>query len=111
MSHDDPRAGPVDAAGGGTNGPVWGVASDDLNATLLAWPPGTPLPEHVNDEVDVLLVMLSGSGTCTVDGRAEALGPSSVRLIPKGARRAIVAGADGMRYLSVHRRRGPLQIT
>jgi len=32
-------------------------------------------------------------------------------LIPRGARRAIRAGVDGARYLSVHRRRGRLQIS
>jgi len=106
----DPTLGPVDAARGDADGPVWGIASDDLNATLLSWPPGTALPEHVNDELDVLVVVVSGNGTCTVDGRPEALGASSVRLIPKGARRAIAAGPDGLRYLSIHRRRGPLQI-
>jgi len=31
-------------------------------------------------------------------------------LVERGTRRGIRAGADGLRYLSIHRRRGPLQI-
>ena len=91
MSHEEPAApqGPVVEllAQSGT-GPLWGMASADLNATLLAWEPGHELAEHVNDELDVLVVVLDGSGGVTVDG----------------------TGDEGMRYLSVHRRREPLQI-
>jgi mannose-6-phosphate isomerase-like protein (cupin superfamily) len=106
----DPTGAPADLTAGAGDGPVWGVASDDLNVTLLSWAPGTALPEHVNDELDVLLVVVSGSGTCTVDGREEPLAAARARLVPKGARRAIAAGPQGIRYLSIHRRRGPLQI-
>ncbi len=86
------------------------MASEDLNATLLSWPPGSDVAEHVNSERDVLIVVLAGSGRAIVDGAGHPLLPDQALLIPKGARRAIHAGADGLRYLSVHRRRGPLQI-
>lgn len=91
-------------------GPLWGMASDDLNATLLVWPPGHEVAEHVNAELDVLVVVIDTGGTVTIDGEAYALTAGDAILIPRGARRGIRAGADGMRYLSVHRRRGPLQI-
>jgi quercetin dioxygenase-like cupin family protein len=106
----DPTIGPVALTTGAADGPVWGIATGDLNVTLLSWPPSRALPEHVNDEVDVLLVVVAGSGTCTVDGVTEALTGTVARLIPRGARRAIAAGPDGIRYLSIHRRRAPLQI-
>jgi hypothetical protein len=32
-------------------------------------------------------------------------------IVKKGLSRRITAGAEGVRYLSVHRRRAPLQIT
>jgi hypothetical protein len=32
-------------------------------------------------------------------------------IVPKGRKRAITAGRDGVRYVSVHRRRPPLQIS
>jgi len=51
---------PLDMEGRGT---LWSIASDDLNANVLAWPPGGGVPEHTNDERDVLLVIVAGSGT------------------------------------------------
>jgi mannose-6-phosphate isomerase-like protein (cupin superfamily) len=91
-------------------GPVWGLASEELNATLLSWGPGEGVCEHVNAERDVLVVVLEGSGLVTVDGRQQMLGVHDALLIGKQACQEIQAGAEGLRYLSVHRRRGPLQI-
>jgi uncharacterized cupin superfamily protein len=100
----------VDLLGRTGIGPLWGMASDDLNATLLAWPPGHELTEHTNLELDVLIVVLEGGGVAVIDKHEHALTPGSLLLVEKGRPRAIVAGARGVRYLSVHRRRGPLQI-
>ncbi len=91
-------------------GPLWGTATDDLNATLLAWPSDHAVAEHVNDERDVLLVVLDGAAVVTVDGKRHSVEAGQALLVEKGASRAIRAGADGVRYLSVHHRRGPLQL-
>lgn len=91
-------------------GPLWGLESEDLNATLLAWPPGHEVAEHVSDERDVLVVVLGGSGAVEVAGETHTVRPGVVVLLPRGARRRIRAGADGLRYLTVHRRRGGLEI-
>jgi quercetin dioxygenase-like cupin family protein len=102
---------PVDLAAGTGSGPLWGMASTDLNATLLAWPAGHEIAEHVNAELDVLLVVVAGSVSVTIDDDPpHDLAAPAALLVACGARRAIRAGADGARYLSVHRRRGPLQI-
>ncbi|HXV58090.1 MAG TPA: cupin domain-containing protein, partial [Gaiellaceae bacterium] len=100
--------GPAPAAGAG--GPVWGAESEDLNATLLAWPPGGGPPEHVNDERDVLVVVLEGSAVVIVDGEERELGPGEPLIVPKGTSRRLAAGPGGVRYLSAHLRRPPLQI-
>jgi mannose-6-phosphate isomerase-like protein (cupin superfamily) len=112
MTADDPLAveGAVDLLGPSGTGPLWGMASTDLNATLLAWPPGHGVDPHVNAELDVLVVVLDGTGSVIIDGEAHPLAPGSAILIPRATRRAITAGGAGLRYLSVHRRRGPLQI-
>ena len=102
--------GPVDLLGGAGSGPLWGIASTDLNATLLSWRPDHVVPEHVNAELDVLVVVLSGNAAVLIDDQPHDLAAGSALLIPLGARRRIEAGAAGVRYLSVHRRRGPLQI-
>jgi quercetin dioxygenase-like cupin family protein len=92
-------------------GPVWGTASNELNATLLVWRPGEGQPEHVNDGRDVAIVALDGSGTLTVDGAEHRLRCGTLAIVPRGTTRSIVAGDDGLRCLTVHRRRGGLGMT
>lgn len=91
-------------------GPVWGAESADLNATLLVWPPGEGPPEHVNERRDVLYVVLDGSATLRVDEERHELAAGDRRIVPKGARRTLTAGAVGVRYLTAHLRREGLQI-
>jgi quercetin dioxygenase-like cupin family protein len=100
----------VDLLGRAGTGALWGMASAELNATLLAWPPGYELVEQTASALDVLLIVLEGGGTATVDGREHELIAGSALLVERGHTWAIRAGADGVRYLSVHRRRGPLQV-
>jgi hypothetical protein len=102
---------PVDLLHASGSGPLWGMASRDLNATLLAWPAADGVAEHVNVELDVLLIVLDGSGIATVDRREHTITRGSALLIEKGSVRAIRAGPSGIRYLTVHRRRGALQLT
>jgi quercetin dioxygenase-like cupin family protein/hemerythrin-like domain-containing protein len=101
----------VDLAVPRGRGPLWGVETDDLNATLLAWDAGGGPAEHVNSERDVLLIVLAGSATVTIDGEPRALEQGDALVLEKGLARAVSAGPDGVRYLSVHRSRGPLEIT
>lgn len=104
---------PLGAPGGeprGGGGPVWGAASEDLNATVLSWEPGAGPPEHVNDERDVLLVVVEGSLVVTLDGEERRLDAGEALIVEKGRRRAFSAGRDGVRYVAAHLRRPPLQI-
>ena len=111
MAGDPPGVeGVVDLLGRSGTGALWGMASRDLNATLLMWPAGHEVAEHVNEEVDVLVIVLEGEGSAVIDGRSHAMTAGGAILIACGARRRILAGDGGLRYLSVHRRRGPLQI-
>lgn len=91
-------------------GPVWGQASEDLNATLLEWGTGEGPAEHVNDERDVLVFLVDGAATITIDDDVRDFGPGDAVIVAKGRRRKITAGRGGVRYLSVHLRRPPLQI-
>ena len=91
-------------------GPVWGTATGDLNATLLVWPSRHEVAEHVNAAFDVLLVVLDGGGVVSVDGAPHAVSAGDAVVLPRGTRRSIGAGDDGIRYLTVHRRRGGLEI-
>jgi quercetin dioxygenase-like cupin family protein len=86
------------------------LASDELNATPLSWKAGAGPPEHVNEEHDVLVVVLDGSATLSIDGEGRELARGESAIVAKGRRRKITAGGGGVRYVSVHRRRPPLQI-
>ncbi|MGH3000118.1 MAG: cupin domain-containing protein [Gaiellaceae bacterium] len=92
-------------------GPVWGAASEDLNATMLVWPAGEGPGEHVNESRDVLYVVVDGSVELTVDGEKSELRAGEAVIVDKGARRALVAGPDGATYATAHLRRGGLQIS
>jgi hemerythrin-like domain-containing protein len=100
----------ADSAAPDSSGPVWGTASEELNATLLDWHAGDGPAEHVNDERDVLVVVLAGSATVRTEDDESELVAGEATIIAKGRRRKISAGRHGVRYLSVHRRRPPLQI-
>jgi len=86
------------------NGPG-GVESEELNATVMDWPPGHVTTEHVNAERDVLLVVLRGSAVVHVDDAAFARAAGEALVIEKGARRWLASGAEGVRVLTAHRRR------
>jgi quercetin dioxygenase-like cupin family protein len=82
----------------------------DLDANLVRFDAGCGVGEHVNDEVDVVILVRRGDGLVQVGRRAWPVQPSTLVMIPKGLSRAISAGADGIEYLSIHRRRGGLAI-
>lgn len=93
-----------------SGGPVWGAASEDLNATILVWPAGEGPGEHVNDSRDVLYVVVEGSIRLTVGGETSELARGEATIVDKGARRALVAGPDGATYATAHLRRPGLEI-
>jgi quercetin dioxygenase-like cupin family protein len=82
----------------------------DLNVNLVRLESNRNMSEHVNDEVDVLIVVLEGSGRLVVDGGGVRLTTAVVAQIPKGSTRSIQADASGLAYLTVHRRRDPLTV-
>jgi quercetin dioxygenase-like cupin family protein/hemerythrin-like domain-containing protein len=98
------------AAPGKSSCAVEGLASDELNVTALSWKAGSGPPEHVNKERDVLVVVLDGSATLSIDGEERELTRGETAIVAKGRRRKITAGRGGVRYLSIHRRRPPPQI-
>jgi mannose-6-phosphate isomerase-like protein (cupin superfamily) len=106
----DPVA-PVDlaslAAAGERPGAVWRLDGEDLQANLVRLGPQDRIQPHRNDEVEVLLVVVSGRGELTVDGRVHPLAPMGCVRVPKGAVRAVRAVGGPLAYLSVHRRRSP----
>lgn len=100
------------AAGAGDRcGVVWTLEeSSDLNANLVRFGAGRGVGEHVNDEVEVVFVGVSGSGIVMVDGEEHALSAGKLVFVARGVRRSTLGVSENFSYLSVHRRRGPLGI-
>ena len=112
MDSGDDGAGVVDllalARNDGLPSPRWTLQSDDLNANLLVFAKGNGVGEHINAEVDVLVVGIEGEGEVVIDGAARVLRARQAILIPKGARRSLTGTSDRFAYLTCHRRRSPL---
>ncbi len=87
---------------------MWSPKSDDLHINLVDLRGNEEIEDHVNEALDVLLTCLAGDGTLVIDGESVSMVTGSVALVPKGARRAVIAGPDGMRYTTCHRARGGL---
>jgi quercetin dioxygenase-like cupin family protein len=99
------------ASAGERAGVIWTLdASSDLNVNLVRFGSGEGVGEHLNDEVEVVVLGVSGSGIVTVDREEHALSAGMLVFIPKGSRRSTVSASEDFAYLTVHRRRRPLQI-
>jgi quercetin dioxygenase-like cupin family protein len=89
-------------------GAIWTRESEDLDLNLLAFASGEGVAEHVNSEVDVLLIGITGAGAVTIDGTRQILSAGHAIVIPKGANRGMQSMSDPFTYLSCHRRRDGL---
>jgi quercetin dioxygenase-like cupin family protein len=81
-----------------------------MDANVVRLLPGGTVAEHVEAQVDVLLVTVAGGGRATLDGEPVELAPGRVALLPRGARRSLEAGGEGLTVLTAHRRRRGLTI-
>jgi quercetin dioxygenase-like cupin family protein len=92
-------------------GVVWSLQeSTDLNVNLVQFTKGEGVGDHVNDEVDVLFVGVSGYGEVRINDTLHFLSGGTLILIPKGVRRSTRGISANFAYLTVHQRRGPLKI-
>lgn len=90
------------------NGPLASITSAQLNVNLLRLAPGDVIAEHVNGEVDVLLVIVGGVGELAVDGAVWPLHTGQLVVVPRGAARLLRCTDEPLVYVSCHQRRGGL---
>jgi uncharacterized protein (DUF2249 family)/quercetin dioxygenase-like cupin family protein len=98
------------AVGTDAGGAVWTLQARerDLDANVIALPADGAIETHVGPDLDVLIHVLSGTGTLTGERGALQLGPGALVWLPRRCRRAFRAGPAGLCYLTVHQRRQAL---
>jgi len=82
----------------------------DLDANVVGLEPNGAIGEHHGPDLDVLVHVLAGSGALETETGTVALHPGQLLWLPRRSRRAFRAGADGLRYLTVHKRRKALTL-
>ena len=94
-------------------GAVWKleVGGLDLDSNVIALAPGGGIDAHAGAEVDVLIHVLSGSGRLDTEQGVIDLLPGALLWLPKRSRRQFTASPDGLRYLTVRKKREILPLT
>jgi quercetin dioxygenase-like cupin family protein len=94
------------------SGARWRLAEPDrqLDANLIHLPAGQRVDTHTEPDLDVLLIVVAGSGTVGTPNGEQTLADGNVVWLPHGSTRNITAGNDALSYLTIHRRRPGLQI-
>jgi quercetin dioxygenase-like cupin family protein len=88
-------------------GARWQLAESprQLDANVIHLPAGHQVETHAEPALDVLLHVLEGTGRLLTPDEAIDLTPGRLLWLPRGSRRSLVAGPDGLSYLTVHVRR------
>ncbi|MFF3493007.1 hypothetical protein ACFYWS_16780 [Streptomyces sp. NPDC002795] len=102
----------LSAAAPEATGALWRLdgAARQLDANVVRLRPGGGGNAYVETELDVLIVVVEGHGTLHRAGVDEEMAPGTLVFVPRGERRAVSAGEDGLVYLTAHRRRPGMTI-
>jgi uncharacterized protein (DUF2249 family)/quercetin dioxygenase-like cupin family protein len=100
----------VSATEADATGALWklDVRERDLDSNVIALPPGGTIDAHDGPDLDVMIHVLSGTGELAREQGSIDLHPGVLVWLPQRSRRAFTAGPEGLRYLTVHRRRQAL---
>ena len=103
----DVLSAPADASGS-----IWKLEphTRGLDCNIISIAPGEEIARHEGPDLDVVIVVLDGSGVLETEGEAISLNDGSLVWLPKLSVRRFVAGENGLRYFSVHTRKRGLQI-
>lgn len=96
----------------GSTGAVWKLAEPgrQLDANVVRLPAGERVGTHAEPDLDVLLLVVGGSGVMETAEGPQSLAEGVLMWLPHGSTRSVTAGPDGLAYLTVHRRRPGMQI-
>lgn len=93
-------------------GAIWRLepTARQLDANVIRLRSDGQIEEHLGPDLDVLLHVLAGSGQIVTATDPIHVQEGAVVWLPRRSQRAILAGPDGLTYLSVHPRRPGLSI-
>mgnify|MGYP002737717601 CR=1 FL=1 len=96
-----------------TGGSIWQLepGARDLDSNVIALPAGDEIALHVGPNLDVLILVLQGSGQLQTELSVLDLQQGALVWLPRNAQRRFIAGTEGIRYLTVHHRKPTLNIT
>lgn len=94
-------------------GAIWKIPLNDrdLDTNVISLPAGQRIEAHHGPDVDVMVIVIAGRGTLLTKSDELPLETGAVVWLPKRSRRSFAAGEEGLRYLTVHVRKGGLRIT
>ncbi|MEV5878988.1 hypothetical protein AB0L75_33160 [Streptomyces sp. NPDC052101] len=90
-------------------GVLWKLTESgrQLDANVVRIAPGDRITAHTETQLDVMLLVVAGDGMLGKGpgDTPQRLTEGAVAWLPHGAPRSITAGAAGLTYVTVHRRR------
>lgn len=94
-------------------GSIWQLepGARDLDANIIALPPNDEIGEHIGPDLDVLILMLKGSGELQTELNVILLQQGTLLWLPRKSQRRFIAGPQGLQYFTVHQRKPTLNIT
>lgn len=94
-------------------GSVWQLepGARDLDSNIIVLPPHDEIGQHVGPDLDVLILVLHGSGKLETELDTISLQPGSLLWLPRKSQRRFIAGPDGLQYFTVHQRKPTFGIT
>ena len=101
------------ATAGTATGSVWQLApgARDLDSNIIVLPPHDEIGAHLGPDLDVLVLVLHGSGELETELETMSLESGSLVWLPRKSQRRFIAGLDGLQYFTVHQRKPALGIT
>ncbi|NJM06297.1 cupin domain-containing protein [Candidatus Gracilibacteria bacterium] len=93
------------------DGAIWSLNCEQMNINLIRLSSGATILAHINNDLDVLIVVFEGAGELQIDDTTHVLGPGIALVVPRGTRRAIRCIRGPLAYLTAHRQRGGLMPT
>lgn len=94
-------------------GAIWTLEARErqLDANLIRLRPGGRIERHLGPDLDVLMVVVAGTGVVATAGEDVPIEAGDVVWLPRRSERAVTAADSGLSYLTVHPRRPALGVS